>query len=260
MIDELREKNPLVLCLTNFVVTNFTANVLLASGCSPIMSFDGREISELCSISQAVLINIGTLNEDFEDLIFKAIETLKIKNIPVVFDPVGSGATKQRTELTKKIINLLNNGNLIIKGNASEILSILDLGNSRGVDSVDSSDNVIEIGKKISSQFNCKVCITGKNDYIIKENGEKILKLSNGSKLLQKITGTGCALGGLIAGFSSLNKNNSIEKAISTFNIASEIAEKNSESKIGSFQIELLNQLGNIKSEEVKKLEKIIGI
>ncbi len=60
---KLREKSPLVHNITNLVVTNWTANGLLALGASPLMSHDPRELDDICKISDALLLNIGTLDE-----------------------------------------------------------------------------------------------------------------------------------------------------------------------------------------------------
>ena len=62
--DELarvRAANPLVHLLTNEVVQEITANVLLAAGASPAMIVAEAEVIPFAAISGAVLVNIGTL-------------------------------------------------------------------------------------------------------------------------------------------------------------------------------------------------------
>jgi hydroxyethylthiazole kinase len=49
-----------VQCLTNAVVTNFTANVLLAIGAAPAMVDIPEEASQLAPVASGVLINLGT--------------------------------------------------------------------------------------------------------------------------------------------------------------------------------------------------------
>lgn len=61
----LRQSKPLVLCLTNFVTMDLMANSLLALGAAPLMTQSLEEVEELVNISQAVYINIGTLDERF---------------------------------------------------------------------------------------------------------------------------------------------------------------------------------------------------
>ena len=45
--ENIMKKAPLVHCLTNNVVKNFTANGLLAIGASPIMADNPMEVSEV---------------------------------------------------------------------------------------------------------------------------------------------------------------------------------------------------------------------
>ncbi len=54
-IETLRQKNPLVLNITNLVVTNITANALLAVGASPVMAFAKEEIEDMVSIAQTAV-------------------------------------------------------------------------------------------------------------------------------------------------------------------------------------------------------------
>ena len=59
LLDELKNKNPLTHCITNFVTVNDCANAVLAIGASPIMSEDIEEVAEVVSIADALVINIG---------------------------------------------------------------------------------------------------------------------------------------------------------------------------------------------------------
>lgn len=69
---KIRQKNPLVHCITNYVVANFTANGLLAIGASPVMADEVEEVEEMVSIANAFLINIGTLNTRTLESMIKA--------------------------------------------------------------------------------------------------------------------------------------------------------------------------------------------
>lgn len=257
-IEKLKKTNPLVLNITNSVVQDFTANTLLSVGASPIMSNDIREIKELISISSALSINIGTLSEDFEKIAILATELATERGVPIVLDPVGNGVTKSRTNLTNAIINIAKNSSqFVIKGNASEILSIKTSSSGKGVDSALSSDDAIDIGMEISEEYNCVVCITGKNDYVFHAAQNEYYVLSNGTKMAQKITGMGCTLGAIIASFATLDKTiQPIIYGISMFNIASEIAEKESNGLYGSFKVKLLDLLGAITDKEIEELQK----
>jgi hydroxyethylthiazole kinase len=53
-LERLRERRPLVHNITNFVVMNWTANVLLALGASPAMVHAPEEVEEFTAISAAL--------------------------------------------------------------------------------------------------------------------------------------------------------------------------------------------------------------
>ena len=60
----LKEKNPLVICITNDVVKNFTANGLVSLGASPAMSEYKEDLIDLLRYAGGLLINIGTLTAE----------------------------------------------------------------------------------------------------------------------------------------------------------------------------------------------------
>jgi len=251
MIHHVRARGLIVLCVTNHVVMNYTANILLACGVSPIMSLETSDLRDLSKICSSMLINIGTLDHNIIDLCFDAINFGIAEKMPIVFDPVGSGASEIRTKISRKIAQI-DYDKLIIKGNASEILSLFSDTKTSGTDSIHSSDDVIEFAKNVGKV----ICITGKNDYII--HGQTLIKVMNGSDKLQQITGTGCALGGLIAAYAAVDFSASnIANAISFFGIASEIADRVPNKGIGTFGTAFLDAL-SVLDQKVFELKKNI--
>lgn len=115
----------------------------------------------------------------------------------------------------------------VIKGNASEILTLVDATTTmKGTDGETDLD-VVEIAKRAHEELNTAIVLTGKDDVVVQ--GGKVVKLSNGSPLLAKITGAGCLLGGIVASFLFREENPTLqvlEEAVSIYNIAAEIAEK----------------------------------
>ena len=95
-LSKIREQNPLIHNITNIVAANFSANGLLALGASPLMSANIEEMIELPKISQALVINIGTITGQERDTMLLAGKTANSIGIPVVLDPVGVGATSYR--------------------------------------------------------------------------------------------------------------------------------------------------------------------
>jgi len=131
-LDAVREKKPLIHNITNYVVMNYTANALLAMGASPVMAHAPNEVEQMVSFAGALVLNIGTLTDDWIDSMIKAGKKAALKT-PIILDPVGSGATSLRTDSAKKIINETEIS--VIRGNASEILSLKNSNRGYRVDS-----------------------------------------------------------------------------------------------------------------------------
>jgi len=177
-LERLRSENPLVICYTNDVVKNFTANGLLSLGASPAMSEAPEEAEDFTRMASALLINIGTLTRENEEDIIKIGKIANQQGTPIVFDPVAVGASTYRKNFCQRFLGEVNV--TVIKGNASEILTLIDFNTTmKGTDS-DSELDSVNIAKKAANTLNTAIVITGKDDIIAKN--EKIIKLSNKGK------------------------------------------------------------------------------
>lgn len=221
-LNKIRIENPLTICYTNDVVKNFTANGLLSIGASPAMSEAPEEAEEFYKVAQALLINIGTLTAQNEQDIIAIAQTANEAGLPIVFDR-ASTYRKQFCKLLLKSTKVS-----VIKGNASEILALIDdTATMKGTDS-DANLDAVAIAKKAYAIFKTAIVITGEEDVIVQ--GDKAIVLANGSPLLARVTGAGCLLGGVIAGFLFRETEPDIEaliEAVSVFNIAAEVAAEN---------------------------------
>lgn len=148
-IDAIRQKAPLVHNITNFVVMNNTANALLALGASPVMAHAPEEVAEMAAMASAVVLNMGTLSECWVEAMLLAGQSALEHNVPIVFDPVGLGATSYRNQTARRIFKQFTPS--IIRGNASEIMALAaelfdtqQQIKTKGVDSTTASDNAIE--------------------------------------------------------------------------------------------------------------------
>jgi hydroxyethylthiazole kinase len=198
-LTKLRATKPIVLCLTNYVTMDFMANSLLALGASPIMSCDTEELGELIQICNAVNLNIGTLDNAFIQRAHTAVELAKRYNKPIILDPVGSGASRIRTESARALMPFAD----IIRGNASEIMSLSDiLTQTAGVDSSKETEHAKKIAINLASMLNCTVTVSGKEDFIT--DGHHQESLTFGSQLMPYITGMGCTLTAVIAAFRAV--------------------------------------------------------
>jgi hydroxyethylthiazole kinase len=243
LLDRVRRENPLVHNITNVVVTNFTANGLLALGASPVMAYAQEEVAEMARIAGSVVLNIGTLRPEVVESMLIAGKAANEHGVPVILDPVGAGATQYRTETARRLMEELEIA--IIRGNASEIANVAGKSWSiRGVDAVDSNGDVFKLAVSAAKKLKTIVVVTGKDDIIT--DGQTAFKGHNGHHMLTKVTGTGCLLTSIIGAFTAIEKNllKAAAAAVTIYGVAAEIAADNCASLgPGSFQIEFLNQL-----------------
>ena len=196
-LSSFRAMRPLVHCITNEVVQEITANVLLASGASPAMVVGEGETEFFASVASALSINVGTPYNERIKRMEAAIKGAKEAGKPWVLDPVAAGGMSWRDEI---IFRLLELGPSAVRGNASEIRFLAGSGQGgTGVDSIDSSDSAIEAAIAVARRYNTLVTVTGETDYAT--DGKTVVKASGGNPMMTLVVGTGCSLSSLLAGF-----------------------------------------------------------
>jgi hydroxyethylthiazole kinase len=250
LLTRIRKEKPLVHNITNYVVMNFTANTLLAMGASPVMAHAPNEVEEMVSLARALVINIGTLSDPWIEAMLLAGKKANSKGLPIVFDPVGSGATSLRTGTTRRIVQDLKLA--IIRGNASEILSIGSSGTvTKGVDSLHDVDQVAEMAKATARQAGSVVAVTGAVDLIT--DGSRVIRCRNGHALMGRVTGTGCAATATIAAFAAVTPDaiDAAAAGLAFFGLAGEMAAATAQSP-GLFMIALIDALYNMTPEELQ--------
>lgn len=254
-LKNLREKKPLIHNITNYVVMNYTANALLACGASPVMAHALEEVEEMVSFAGALVLNIGTLTPYWVDSMLKAGRRANELNIPIILDPVGSGATKLRTDSAKRLIDEVSIK--VVRGNASEVLSLAHEGSkTKGVDSIHTVDEAADAALTLSKELNTTLAITGKIDLIT--DGERIYRVSNGHDLMGYCTGTGCTATVIIGAFLAVNPDpvTATTTALAYFGLAGEKAATKSHAP-GSFQIAMLDALYTIDEKQLEQGAKI---
>lgn len=202
LLSSIRETSPLVHNITNFVVMNSSANILLALGASPVMAHCRAEVSEMASLAHALVVNIGTLDEEWVASMILAAQTANTRGIPVILDPVGAGATRLRTEMTRKIIREAKIS--VLRGNASEILSLTSSTiKTRGVDSsLAMSREAEETVTAMAREMDCIIAVSGAKDFVT--DGGRVLQVANGHPLMTRVTGVGCGLSAVTAAFCAM--------------------------------------------------------
>lgn len=254
LLDRLRERTPLVQSITNAVVTNFTANVLLAIGAAPAMTDIPTEAGPFARIASGLLVNLGTPQAEQRVAMLEAATAANDAGTPWVLDPVAIGFLPVRTALAAELLALRPT---IVRGNASEIIALAGLGaGGRGVDSTDSVDSAIEAAIAVARSSGAVVAVSGPTDMIT--DGERIVRCSNGHAWLTVVTGGGCALGAVFAAFASLDDDRLLTTVAATtaYTIAAQQAAAATAGP-GTFAPAFLDRLHLLDAATVRELAVI---
>ena len=247
----IRLNSPLVHNITNYVVMNSTANALLAIGASPVMAHALEEVKDMVAIASALVINMGTLSPLWVDAMISAGKEAKGRRKPVVFDPVGAGATPYRTTIASQIIQECSPE--VIRGNASEIMALAgEAIKTKGVDNTASSSGAFGAALELARKAGCIVSMSGETDYIT--DGDLLIEIRNGTPLMPKVTGMGCAASALTGAFAAVNNKiiYASAHAMAIMGIAGEMAAARS-SGPGSLQVNFIDALYNISYIDIEQ-------
>jgi hydroxyethylthiazole kinase len=240
----IRAKQPLIHNLTNYVVMNSTANTILAVGASPVMAHALEEVEEMAGYASAVVLNIGTLEPVWVKAMIVAGKAANQKGIPVIFDPVGVGATAYRSRVAEQILSDVDC--TIIRGNPSEVFSLAGFqAEIRGVDSLMDSDSITSSAVEISQKLDAVIAVTGIEDIV--SDGKKCYGVSGGDAMFRQVTGTGCAASVICACFAAVEPDpvKASVQALAYYGVSGMEAAKQVNGP-GSFQVALLDALAGI--------------
>lgn len=250
VLGELRTRGPLVHCMTNIVVAGFTANVLLAVGASPAMVENSEESAEFAQVADAVLVNLGTLSPDKVTAMRAAVAAAGRAGTPWVLDPVAVGALGYRTRFAAELVT---GGPAVVRGNASEILSLAGAAGSqgRGVDSTTTSGEALERAAGLARRAGTTVAVSGAVDYL--SDGTTVLEVHSGHAMMTRVTGVGCALGALVAACCAVESSPLVAAGAATtiLTVAAEVAVTTSHGP-GSFAVSLLDALYGLDAQALR--------
>jgi len=251
----IRRQAPLVHNITNYVVMNTTANALLAIGASPVMAHAEEEVADMVGIAKALVINIGTLSEKWIQSMQKAMLQAKSCGVPIVLDPVGTGATPYRTETALQLLSMAPVA--IVRGNASEIMAIACSGSkTKGVDSIAASESAVHAARELNKVHGSVVCISGQIDYIV--SGDIVLQVKNGHAMMPRVTGLGCTASSLCGAFLGVNTSAlaAAVHAMAVMGIAGEMAGELAKGP-GSMQLHFLDMLYALTESDISTRIKL---
>lgn len=277
IIAGIRKKKPLIHCITNYVTANDVANIILAAGGSAVMADGEREVEDVTSICQGLVINMGTLKEETIPAMIKAGKKAAALGHPIVFDPVGAGASYFRTESCRKVFEEVRVS--LVRGNVSEIRALAGVAGQLGTMGVDASgkDRVTEenlrenirFAEDFAGKHGIMVLMTGHID--IATDGKRTFLVRNGTPLMTRITGAGCMLDGLAAVFLAASPDKKDIFAAALAAAAEGYCGEQAEKKIqeeekrfpdypagtGSFRVYLIDKISRLSDNELKEGIKI---
>ncbi|MCS6567502.1 hydroxyethylthiazole kinase [Curtobacterium flaccumfaciens pv. flaccumfaciens] len=257
LLEAVRARAPLVQCITNTVVQNVTANVLLALGASPAMVDVATEAGPFARVADALLVNTGTPHAEPRVAALEAVHAARDAGTPWVLDPVAVGSLPVRTALARDLLALHPT---VLRGNASEVLALLgDSAGGRGVDStVGTEDARVASVTASDGRLVAAVAVSGAVDLLVAP-GIGVVRVANGTDLLTRITGGGCALGAVVAAFTSVAPEDAGAAAVAAtavHTIAAELAARDAGGP-GTFQPLFLDRLASLTPEDVVREGRI---
>jgi len=255
IIERIRQERPLIHNITNMVAMNDSANIILAIGGLPVMAHAQAEVREMVRVAGALVLNIGTLTPEQIDSMIAAGEEANNLKKPVVLDPVGAGATHLRTESALRLQERIKID--IVRGNHAEVSILAGLkGSIKGVESVGSGKNAVEVARSLARKHNQVAIITGKQDIVT--DGKTVIEINNGSPMLGTITATGCMVTSLIATFAAVWDDYIMAStgALVCFGLAGERAAVKAQGP-GSFKVNLFDEVYNLNEKIICKGLKV---
>jgi hydroxyethylthiazole kinase len=255
VLSEVRQRQPLVHHITNWVTICDCANVCKSFGASPVMAHAREEVTEMAGLASALVLNIGTLTTELVESMLLAGEVANRRGIPVVLDVCGSGATSFRDAACERILQQIRVG--VIKGNASEIAKVAGCDvRTRGVDAGAVADDPVVLARSLAQRRQAVVVVTGETDVV--SDSERTFQIANGHRLMAHLVGTGCMATSVIGTFAAVEPDllKAAVAGLCCYEIAAEIAAEKSAGP-GTFKLQLLDAVYQLKGEQVATQQKV---
>jgi len=248
----IRDRAPLIHNITNFVVMNQTANVLLAVGASPVMAHAAEEVEDMVVYAGALVLNMGTLWPELVDSMVLAGKKANALGVPVVFDPVGAGATALRTKAARRIMDEVQIS--VLRANAAEAMISAGVeAKIKGVDSLEDGESIGDIAREIAAKNKMTVAVTGATDVVT--DGSRVFFCRNGDAMMGRVTGTGCSSTSVVGAFCAVQKDywQAAAEALGYYAMCGQIA-ANGAPGPGSFEMALRDKLYNITRSDMEAI------
>lgn len=245
--EQIKERKPLIHCITNPISIHDCANMVLAVGGIPIMAEHPKEAAQITASADALLLNLGNITDVRMESMEISLRTAKAQGIPVLLDLVGTACSKLRFEYANHLLSI--GGITVLKGNMSEMLAMVNLpSHSVGIDAGkedalndENCGRITAAFQDFSHRTGTVILVSGKTDLVV--SPEHVYYLSNGNPMMSAITGTGCMLGAVCTTcLPGADPIHSVILGTAIMGIAGEQAAVLSKGP-GTFQTEFLDQV-----------------
>lgn len=250
VIARVRSRRPLIHHITNFVVMNATANITLCMGALPVMAHAPQEVEEMVDAAGALVLNLGTLWPEQVEAMLLAGRRANQHRIPIILDPVGTGATRLRTESAHRLLKELSI--TIVRGNLAEIATLAGMESKiRGVESVGSAVDAALAASQFAKKFGCVAAVTGPIDVVT--DGVRFLRVANGHPMMPTVTGTGCMATSVVAACAAVENDAVIATAaaLAAYGLAGESAAEKAQGP-GTFQVQLFDAVAGLSEDALR--------
>jgi len=227
ILSRLRERRPRVHCITNSVAQTFTANVLLAAGAIPSMTLSADEIGAFVARADALLVNLGTFDEERRHATATALEVAGEEGVPWVLDPVFIDRSEPRAIYAKSLVAQRPRAARL---NRAEFVAL-----SGG----DPDDGAL---MRYALETLAVIAVTGAVDEIT--DGAQQVSIENGHPLMARVTAMGCAASALVGAFLAVESDPLVATAAAllAFGVAGEVAGAEARGP-GSFAVGIVDAL-----------------
>jgi hydroxyethylthiazole kinase len=251
ILKKVREGQPVVHAITNWVTAGDVANVLEAVGARPILAIAPEEVVEIVSRADSLMLNLGTpTSERVKTMILAGQQANRLQK-PVTLDPVGAGASPFRDDLLHRLLSDLRVN--VIRGNRAEIGALAGAGGKlRGVAAVEGPPDIGGAAREVYLRTGAVVAVSGDRDLIVGQG--RSMEVRNGHPWMGRVTGMGCMSTAMIAAFLAVEKDPMIGTlaALACFGIAGEHAGRRAAGP-GTFRPALLDALSMMTPRDIEE-------
>jgi hydroxyethylthiazole kinase len=241
LVAHLRERRPRVHCITNTVVQELTANVVLAAGAIPSMTTSPEEIAHFVAGADVLLVNLGTFDRERRDAVEIALEVAQDDGIPWVLDPVLIDRSEPRAEMAR---NLAMKEPRVVRANAAEFGALAR------------TEATAEVLDKFALDHITVAACTGAIDLVT--SGAKRVSIENGHPFMAQVTGIGCAESALVAAMVAVEDDEYVAAVagVLAMGVAGEIAAARAQGP-GSFSPALIDTIAALDDEAIVRRAKL---